>query len=568
MAPRLTLLASHGQPTGRSQPPSAGVGNNLILGYGFPFKKTVTSAKFRRPFRVCGELSMTAAIICIFVVGYLLIALEHPIHINKAATAMLTGVLCWTLAALYVDDLVPAEVVPEWFQMSITEGSTADGVDPSEVAAAAAVTAATDPTSDEPGPPESPVQDVTAPHAASAGTAAHADEHEHLNREYLVEGELGHHLYEIASILFFLMGAMTIVELVDANEGFSIITRRINATSKVTLLWLIAWITFFLSALLDNLTTTIVMVSLLRKLIADHNTRLLYAGLIIVAANAGGAWSVIGDVTTTMLWVKHKITTLAVARELFLPSIACLLIPLLVLSRTLTGPLVLQAQDGVDDEFSKELPAWHPWLFLILGICGLLCVPVFKAVTHLPPFMGMIGVLSILWIVSEVTAHRMDERTRSSTGVLHVLQRIDMSSILFFLGILLAVGALGSIGLLGRLAVWLDTTIPYPAAVATVIGLLSAIVDNVPLVAAGIEMYGNKPTDGFFWMMLAYCAGTGGSCLVIGSAAGVAAMGLEKLEFVWYLRKIGPWALLGYFSGVAVYLLQHWSFRALGWTID
>jgi Na+/H+ antiporter NhaD/arsenite permease-like protein len=251
-------------------------------------------------------------------------------------------------------------------------------------------------------------------------------------------------------------------------------------------------------------------------------------------------------------------------RELFLPSVVCLLVPLLMISRKLTGDLE-PAEKMEDVHKSKGLSKGHQWLFLILGVGGLLFVPVFKSVTHLPPFMGIILVLSILWIVSELMSHKIDESVRSSTGVLHVLRNIDMSSILFFLGILLAVSALGSIGLLGKLAVWLNAVIPAKWIVATIIGLLSAIVDNVPLVAAGIEMYGGLAAsdpvaygqDGFFWMMLAFCAGTGGSCLIIGSAAGVAAMGLEKIEFVWYLRKIGPLALAGYLSGVTVYLLQY-----------
>ena len=444
---------------------------------------------------------MLTAILAVFIIGYLAIALEHPLHINKAASALLIGVLCWTLYALSIDQLLPAEKIPAWF-------------------------------------------------SAKAG-GEHA---EHLNLEYMLEGQLGHSLNEIAQILFFLMGAMTIVELVDAHEGFALVTNRIRAKKTITLLWIVSILTFFLSAVLDNLTTTIVMVSLLRKLVHDKEMRRFFVGMVVIAANAGGAWTVIGDVTTTMLWVKHKVGTVEVMVQLFLASATCLVVPLLVLSRTMKGDLS-EADISHSHKRDKKLEPWHQALFLTLGLAGLLSVPIFKAYTHLPPYMGMMLALGVLWMVSELTSHTMDEHTRSSTGVLAVLQRIDMSSILFFLGILLAVGALGAIGLLTDLAGLLDRVIPSRALVAVVIGLASAVIDNVPLVAAGIEMY-DIPENNFFWMMLAYCAGTGGSCLIIGSAAGVAAMGLEKIDFVWYLKKISPWALLGYLSGVCVYWIQ------------
>ncbi len=444
---------------------------------------------------------MIALLVVIFIVGYVGIALEHQIRVNKAATALLIGVACWTVYMLDVDRLMPDSSVPGWF-------------------------------SDKLG-------------------GEHAS---HVNREYLLEGQLLHTLAEIAQILFFLMGAMTIVELVDAHEGFALVTDRIRAKSKTKLLWTVSWLTFFLSAILDNLTTTIVMVSLLRKLVHDRETRRLFVGMVIIAANAGGAWSVIGDVTTTMLWVKNKIGTIETASSLFLASVACLLLPLIVQSLWLPGELE-QAPSGSQRHLDKNLKPWHQWLFLILGVGGLLSVPVFKAVTHLPPFMGMLLALSLLWLASEMISHTLDEKTRSSTGVLSVLQRIDMSSILFFLGILLAVGSLGATGVLGAFAQWLDQAIPSRSIVATVIGLVSAIVDNVPLVAAGIEMY-SFPENHEFWLMLAYCAGTGGSCLIIGSAAGVAAMGLEHIDFMWYFRKISPWALLGYLAGMLVYQMQ------------
>jgi len=444
---------------------------------------------------------MIALLIAIFVIGYVGIALEHQIRVNKAATALLIGVACWTVYMLDIDRLMPDSSIPGWFTSKVG-----------------------------------------------------GDHASHLNREYLLEGQLLHTLAEIAQILFFLMGAMTVVELVDAHEGFALVTDRIRAKSKTKLLWIVSWLTFFLSAILDNLTTTIVMVSLLRKLVHDRDTRKLFVGMVIIAANAGGAWSVIGDVTTTMLWVKDKIGTLETATSLFFASVTCLMLPLIVQSLWLEGELE-QAPHKDHRHLDKNLKPWHQWLFLILGVGGLLSVPVFKAVTHLPPFMGMLLALSLLWLVSELISHTLDEKTRSSTGVLSVLQRIDMSSILFFLGILLAVGSLGAIGVLGSFAQWLDQAIPSRSLVATVIGLVSAIVDNVPLVAAGIEMY-SFPENHSFWLMLAYCAGTGGSCLIIGSAAGVAAMGLEHIDFMWYFRKISPWALLGYLAGMLVYQLQ------------
>jgi Na+/H+ antiporter NhaD/arsenite permease-like protein len=446
---------------------------------------------------------VTTLIVIVFVLGYLAIASEHQIHVNKAASALFIGVVCWTLYMLDVDRITPSSSVPTWFADKL---------------------------------------------------GGHGSATEHLSREYLVEGQLLHIVAEIAQILFFLMGAMTIVELVDAHEGFALITQRIRTKNQVALLWLVAWITFFASAVLDNLTTTIVMVSLLRKLVHETQLRRFYAGIVVIAANAGGAWSVIGDVTTTMLWVKDKIGTVETILNLFLASVACLLVPLLVMSRGMSGNLP-EIQSFQESKHTKNLEPWHQVLFLSLGIGGLLSVPIFKFLTHLPPFMGMMLALSVLWMISEFVKHTLDEKTRTSTGVLAVLQRIDMSSILFFLGILLAVGALSATGLLGSLATWLSNTIPSNSLIAILIGLLSAVVDNVPLVAAGIEMY-RMPENDSFWMMLAFCAGTGGSCLIIGSAAGVAAMGLEHINFIWYLRRIAPWALLGYIAGILVYLAQ------------
>ncbi len=450
---------------------------------------------------------MLTAIIVVFVVGYLAIVFEHQIHINKAASAIVTGVVCWTIYAIGHETLVPQAPFEAWEKMH------------------------------------------------SLGLEPHAVSHLPAKLEFLTEYQLPKGFVEVAGILFFLMGAMTIVELVDAHEGFSLVTQNVKARNKVTLLWIVGWVTFFMSAVLDNLTTTIVVVSLLRKLVADRETRLMFIGITVIAANAGGAWTVIGDVTTTMLWVKNKINSLDVMRDLFLASIVCLLVPLLVASRRMKGELPPVSTE-TDENDDKNIQPWHRALFLGLGLIGLMMVPIFKAFTHLPPFMGMVLSLGVLWVVSELVSHTLDERTRSSTGVMSALRRVDMSSILFFLGILLAVGALGSVEILKNIAVSLQNTIGNASIIAIIIGLVSAVVDNVPLVAAGIEMYSETPPNDPFWMLLAYCAGTGGSCLIIGSAAGVAAMGLEKVDFMWYARRIGPLSLLGYIAGVAVYFLQ------------
>ncbi|MEI9918749.1 MAG: sodium:proton antiporter NhaD [Bacteroidota bacterium] len=411
--------------------------------------------------------------ILVFVVGYLAIALEHPIKINKTATALLTGVICWTIFAL---------------------GS---------------------------GQP--------------------------------VTGSLSHHLGEIAQILFFLLGAMTIVELVDAYQGFRIITDKIRTKNPKALLWIICWVSFFLSAILDNLTTAIVMVSLIRKLIPNKDMRMFFAGMIIIAANAGGAWTPIGDVTTTMLWIGGQITTVAIMKSLLLPSAACLLVPLLVLSFTLKGNL------GETNGEQEEKPVKGSSLMLIVGIGMLIFVPVFKTITGLPPYIGMMLGLGVTWIISEIINPHADEDLRKPYTAAHALSRIDVSSMLFFLGILLAVGALESMDILSSFSAWLDETVKSQGAIITIIGLMSAVVDNVPLVAASMGMYdlAAYPTDHFIWKYLAYCAGTGGSILIIGSAAGVAVMGLEKIDFIWYLKKISLIALIGYFAGCATYLLFH-----------
>lgn len=417
------------------------------------------------------------AIIITFILGYLAITLEHTIKVNKAATALVTGVICWTIYITFQED------------------------------------------------------------------------------KHLVSEQLMEHLGEVSGILFFLLGAMTIVELIDAHDGFQVITDRIKTKSAVKLLWIVATVTFFLSAILDNLTTTIVIVSLLRKLIANKKQRLFFVGLTVIAANAGGAWSPLGDVTTTMLWIGGQITALNIIKELFLPSIFCLVIPLIIVSFKLKGNLEPTKKDP-----GQELkPAFERNLVFLLGVGILIFVPVFKTITHLPPFMAILLGLGLMWIITEILHHQRDTADKDFLTVAYALRKIDSPSILFFLGILMSISVLQSTGQLTELAKWLTVTIGNDTIIVTIIGLLSAVVDNVPLVAASQGMYGlhQYPTDSFFWEFLAYATGTGGSALIIGSAAGVAAMGMEKIDFFWYLKRISWLALIGYFSGIVVYLVQY-----------
>ena len=377
---------------------------------------------------------------------------------------------------------------------------------------------------------------------------------------HLVNEELLKHLGDISSILFFLMGAMTIVELIDTYNGFEVITERITQTKKVSLLWIIGILTFFLSAVLDNLTTTIVMVSLLRKLIKDHETRLFYVGIVVIAANAGGAWSPIGDVTTTMLWIGGQISAFNIMARLFAPSFISLAIPLGVLSLTMKGRV---ERPFLATETYKELSRRQQYIILILGLSMLIMVPIFKTLTHLPPFMGMMLGLGVLWIVTDIM-HRNHTEDQPENGksrtVTDVLTRIDLPSILFFLGILLAVASLEVSGILHTLSQFLDEKIGNLNFIVIAIGLASAIIDNVPLVAATQGMYdlAQFPMDHYLWEFLAYCAGTGGSILIIGSAAGVAAMGMEKINFFWYVKKISWLALLGYLAGAAFYIVEYY----------
>jgi len=432
---------------------------------------------------------MYTLMIALFVLGYAAIAFEHSIKIDKAASALITGVVLWAVYVLSGADLHDAE-------------------------------------------------------------------------HHLLE-----HVSEIASILFFLLGAMTIVEVVDAHQGFSIITDRIKTDKTVVLLWILGWLTFFLSAVLDNLTTSIVMVSLIRKLVKDQHLRWVFGGIIIIAANAGGAWSPIGDVTTTMLWIGGYVSTGNLISYIFLPSVAVLLAPLIYLSFTMKG--TFERPETIEHHGHHAVVSTsEKTRALIVGVGGLLFVPVFKTVTHLPPFMGMMLSLGVLWVVTDLMHRRKIDSVRSELGILGVIRRIDTPSVLFFLGILLAVASLQTAGQLKDLATGLDsafdtTTQTGVYLVGGIIGVLSAIVDNVPLVAAAMGMYDMVPgtyfaQDDFFWKFLAFTAGTGGSLLIIGSAAGVAVMGLEKIPFGWYLKKISALALIGYLAGIAVYAVQRW----------
>lgn len=424
---------------------------------------------------------MVTLIVCIFVFGYLAITLEHSLKINKAASALLTGVLCWLV---YI--------------------------------------------------------------------VSSADKH-------AVVHALDRHMGEVSGILFFLLGAMVVVELIDAHDGFDIVTSRIKTTSKRKLLWIISVTSFFLSAILDNLTTTIVAVSLLRKLIADREDRLLFVGLTVIAANAGGAWSPMGDVTTTMLWIGGQISVLTTVTSLFLPSLACLALPLAVATYRLQGDVVTPARPAEPGLTSSVL---ERNTVFGLGLAVLFFVPVFKTLTHLPPFMGMLFGLGAMWVLTEFIHSEKDEMEKGTLSVNHAIRKIDTPSILFFLGILLAISALQNVGVLRALAVWLETTIGDVLVTGFCIGLLSAVVDNVPLVAAAQGMYSidQYPMDHLFWQFLALCAGTGGSALIVGSAAGVAAMGLEKIDFFWYLKRISLLAVLGYCGGAAVYIIQRTMF--------
>ncbi|MFT5318937.1 MAG: NhaD family Na+/H+ antiporter [Chlamydiales bacterium] len=361
---------------------------------------------------------------------------------------------------------------------------------------------------------------------------------------------LGHHLSEVCEIVFFLFGAMAIVETVDAHNGFSIVTKCIKTRSRTKLLWVVGFITFFMSAVLDNLTSTIVMISMLKGLIPARKDRLIIASAVVIAANAGGAWTPIGDVTTTMLWMNGQLSVFPVMKSLFLPSVVSIVVTLFCLSfQMIPGNL-----DPVESQKGSQDPLPGGRLLFFVGTGLLAFVPAFKALTGLPPYMGILIGLGFLWVLTDIL--HGDDEAKAQLKVSHVLSKIDFSSILFFLGILLTIGSMQSAGMLKYVASWLDSSVGSCEVIATVIGLASAVVDNVPLVAACMGMYDLQaiPMDARFWQMLAYCAGTGGSILIIGSAAGVALMGMEKIDFFWYMKKVSLSALIGYLSGIAVYL--------------
>lgn len=438
---------------------------------------------------------MAILIIIAFVLGYALIAFEHPIRIDKAAPALFTGVICWVILVFGIE------------QMPVMETLTG----------------------------------------------------EHADKTAFLKHALFEHLGSISEILFFLLGAMTIVELVDAHDGFRVITDRIKTTNKVKLLWILAWVCFFMSATLDNMTTTILMCALLRKIMKDQEVMWLFGGFVIISANAGGAWSPIGDVTTIMLWIGGQVSAQNIIIKTILPSMVSLLIPLIVASFVLRKEnKPLEKFDDAASASGHITTAFERNLIFILGVASLLFVPVFKALTHLPPYMGILLAVGSMWFVTELIHRYKDDDKRTELSVASTLQKIDTPSILFFLGILLAVGSLETSGYLSQLAGVLDQHLGSIFAINTLIGFLSAIVDNVPMVAACMGMYDlvTYPQDHNFWELLAYCAGTGGSILIIGSAAGVAAMGILKVDFIWYLKRISLYAIIGYIAGVGVYYVQ------------
>ena len=422
--------------------------------------------------------------IIVFVLGYMAIALEHSIKVDKAASALIIGGLGWALYAF-------------------------SGVD-----------------------------------------AHHINEH------------LSHHLVDIAEILFFLLGAMTIVELIDAHEGFSIITDKITTNKRVALLWILSIITFFFSAALDNLTTAIVMAALLTKLIKDKEDLWMFAGMVILSANAGGAWSPIGDITTIMLWIGGQVTAANIITSVFLPSVVCAIVPLIYLTFRLKGDITRPVNVESKEHYTDPTTPFERNLIFYMGVAGLLFVPVFKTVTHLPPYVGMLLSLGVLWLVTEILHRSKNHEQKSALSVIGVLKKIDVPTIFFFLGILLAVASLQSAGQLDIVATFLDKTFNGDIYIINIIiGLLSSIVDNVPLVAGAMGMYeitpmGDFAVDGKFWEFLAYCAGTGGSVLIIGSAAGVAVMGILKIDFIWYIKNISLLALMGYLAGAATYIFM------------
>lgn len=483
---------------------------------------------------------MFIVMVVLFIFGYTMIALEHPLKIEKAASALLLGSILWAVYALFGNQILGLGYSPAWTELKEMAAVFVNNIKPTM----------------------SELEFATSPFKETVETA-HSTSH-------FIKEELGHHLIEIAEILFFLFGAMTIVETIDQHQGFKVITDKITTTSKVKLLWILSILTFFMSAALDNLTTTIVMVALLRKLIDEKGTRWFFASIIVIAANAGGAWSPIGDVTTIMLWIGGQVTTMAIITRVFIPSLVSMLVPLAILSFILKGNVTrpLVENDGGEYTSSRERV-----FMLILGLAALINVPVFKTITHLPPYVGMLFGLGTIWLVSEIMHRNKEAEVKRKLTIFHIVKKVDTPTIFFFLGILLAVASLQSAGQLSLLAGYLDEKLHSIFAINLAIGALSAIVDNVPLVAGAMGMYpiaspemlqiAADPEylkffvqDGLFWEFLAYCAGTGGSMLIIGSAAGVAAMGLERIDFIWYMKKITWIAVIGYLAGAGAYWLQ------------
>lgn len=440
-------------------------------------------------------------IVTVFVIGYAFIATESLTKINKAAIALLMLVGCWTL---YMCD---------------------------------------------------PSQFLQLMHPDFVAT-------DHQQMMDKITTIIQEHLGDTSTTLFFLMGAMTIVEIVDQNGGFNWVRNVMKTKSKRALLWRIAFLTFFLSAILDNLTTSIVMIMILRKLVSDHKDRIIYASLVIIAANSGGAFSPIGDVTTIMLWNKGLITALGVICEILIPSIISMVIPALIMQFMLKGDLAMPASNEAAEASVSDFSSAERKTVFVLGVGGLMFVPVFKAITGLPPFVGILLVLGVLWTATELfyrNLHRSADAEGTQKRVTKLLKRVDMSTILFFLGILMAVSCLAEVGVLQSLGEGLNVAFDGNHYMVTgIIGVLSSIVDNVPLVAGCMGMYPVAPTgdmavDGVFWQLLAYCAGVGGSMLIIGSAAGVVVMGLEKITFGWYMKHISWIAFVGYIAGIVSY---------------
>jgi len=473
---------------------------------------------------------MIVVLVAIFILGYIAIVFEHPLKLDKTVPALIMGALIWACISLGHLDVVG---IPHDAAQEISEAVQSSPLEIDE-------------------------------HSPGYNDGEHDGSHGEISE---VEPVLLHHIGKVAEILFFLIGAMTIVELVDLHKGFSVITNRITTTKKKSLLLLICILAFFLSATLDNLAATIVLVSLLRKLVPVRDERLWFVSLAVIAANAGGAWSPIGDVTTTMLWIGNKVTTGGLITHLVLPAIVCIGVPLIVATflPAFRGKVTQPIRDEAAEAEEERLLSSKTMLFIGLG--ALVSVPIFKTVTHLPPYVGMMLGLGVVWLASEFVhpEENFDKHTRGHLYSAHkALSRIELSSILFFLGILVAVAGLESVavqvgnqdlGLLASLAQRLDNAVPNQNAVILLLGFLSAVIDNVPLVAASMGMYTFEP-DNTMWHFIAYSAGTGGSMLIIGSAAGVAAMGMERIDFIWYLKNIAWLALLGFLAGAGVFILQ------------